>query len=610
MSHCSLYLQVSVQCSKYTATFLTLAAFVEKWTMQVAAHADPAAAGGPDQPLQAEDPGVLDKAGSPEVSSPSAGSNANLIDRKAAGQANASKSQHDTKLSANNSSSSHNLDGSPAQAVVLAKGQPASAAPRTTKHASRTLSRSETASELLADRHASPHPSLRNSSNASSQNQPSLAGAQAVATGQSSNPMLQRDHNLPSGDQSQATGRQSPKPTLLRDQHLPGETLHRKTAFPADIHTRHEAACANPLAAQQQHAATGNGTDLAQSVGFAELCRQADTSLRQMNPPNMHGQDAMQRKPHPVQQQPASNKSASSPSGVQARAACTMPNPHAVRSIAVHSNSLSIHGPSNSAEPAHGEPATGSSSVHDASALAQAAFSRTANGRLEGNKPARVQSLALEPCFEATTPDLARNKSWATEWLAMGMQEDQPCSSESAALLQTSAGLHPKLQQTEHKQSAEQELQHSDMQTLMQQSRQLSSQTTVQGQHSNRQTRTLTIGQQHGTALTRQSELSPAGTSCSSQLCRFGPLNEAKVPQSCSIPLGKETAQDRPWTVPTSNLLKEAGLAWVQDVERLRSARPGSGGSPTARYCYCPLPLNSLTGTPISQAGTRKRLYC
>ena len=345
---------------------------------------------------------------------------------------------------------------------------------------------------------------------------------------------------MPVGDDSQVSGRQSPKPTLLRDQHLPGETLHRRTAFPADIHMRHEAACANPLTAQQESAATGSGIDRAQSVGFAELHRQTDSSLRQTNPSDMPGQDAMQQKTHSTHQQPVSSLSASSPSGMQVRAAHTMPNPHtrAESSTAVHSNSLSKHNTSPSAKAAHVKAAIGSTSSHEMSPSAHAAFSRTANGRLEGNMPAKAQGFAAELWFEATTHDLARNKSWAREWLAMGMQEDQPYTPESAALLQNSAALQTHLQQTEHQQPAQQELQHLelqhlDVQPLVQQYGQLSLQppfqTTLQSRHSSTQTEPLTSGQ-HSTALKQQSVLFSAQPSSSPQFC--SPRDKTTVPES------------------------------------------------------------------------------
>ena len=101
----------------------------------------------------------------------------------------------------------------------------------------------------------------------------------------------------------------SPKPTLPRDQHLPGELLHQKTAFPSDIYMRHEAACAPGLAkqpadditsslhAQQQsstavvpqqelnaelsrsttpHAGAGKQTTLPRAVSFAAAFMEAD----------------------------------------------------------------------------------------------------------------------------------------------------------------------------------------------------------------------------------------------------------------------------------------------------------------------------------------------
>ena len=51
---------------------------------------------------------------------------------------------------------------------------------------------------------------------------------------------------------SPATARPSPKATLLRDQHMPGELLHQKSAFPSDVFKRHEAARASPSSPPSQ----------------------------------------------------------------------------------------------------------------------------------------------------------------------------------------------------------------------------------------------------------------------------------------------------------------------------------------------------------------------
>lgn len=58
-------------------------------------------------------------------------------------------------------------------------------------------------------------------------------------------------------DPPQSIERQSARIKKLREQHLPGEQLHQRTAFPSTIAMRHEAACTLQSASQSLHV-TGN----------------------------------------------------------------------------------------------------------------------------------------------------------------------------------------------------------------------------------------------------------------------------------------------------------------------------------------------------------------
>ncbi|DBA74716.1 TPA: hypothetical protein ACH3X2_009378 [Trebouxia sp. C0005] len=68
---------------------------------------------------------------------------------------------------------------------------------------------------------------------------------------------------------AQSAAQRSPKPTLLRDQHMPGQLLHQKSSFPSDIFMRHEAACASPSEMQQASSAASMSKEL-QGTATAE----------------------------------------------------------------------------------------------------------------------------------------------------------------------------------------------------------------------------------------------------------------------------------------------------------------------------------------------------
>ena len=386
------------------------------------------------------------------------------------------------------------------------------------------------------------------------------------------------------------TGRQSPKPTLLRDQHLPGETLHRKTAFPADIHTRHEAACANPDADKQAVASPSHGADGSQLGTADDSGKLLLATSRQFSSASSTGKNPMQQTLSSLQRQPMDSTAGSAHSKAQL-ADVALVDAAPVPTDSIKSSRLS-------------------GSAHR-SAIGTRWLQDTAT------KPVVSQSSVAEPWFEATTHDLARNSTWAKEWLAVGAEEAEANSSDFAELLQQSAHEQSvRQQQSAMQQSGDLNVakqqplqQHSGQQQPMRQQsvqrQSLQQQSTQQQQPLTGTPRRLTprppqastsqqldmqttpkrSGQQ---ISTEHAALQSARTSRSLQTHSRILERECSNAGSQDLSLAAESQHNgaehsRPWTAPGSSLFRAAGMEWVQDAGRLRSARPGCGGSPTAR---------------------------
>jgi len=244
-----------------------------------------------------------------------------------------------------------------------------------------------------------------------------------------------------------------------------------------------------------------------------------------------------------------------------------------------------------------------SSDVQPLSARGSALTPRRGTSRLRqtSKKLPRTPRSVAGPWFDPTSHDLARNKSWATEWLSMGAQEEDPTNPDFAQLLQQSAqqgSVHQQSVPQAMQQQATQQLQQSRRSPMeaskqLQQSMQISAQRSEQQllQQSRRQSKSPPVSQPAQQTLFKSAEqaqqvegnlhqnqalLAPAA----SQLAE---THDYKLSGSRDKPSAKDEVRGRPWTAPES-LLKAATSPWVLDVRRLHSARPGSGGSPTARY--------------------------
>jgi len=288
-----------------------------------------------------------------------------------------------------------------------------------------------------------------------------------------------------SGTQPQAAVRRSPKPMLLRDQHMPGELLHQKTAFPSDVFMRHEAACTSPSAMQQTSSAASIFKEL-QGTTAAESGTQPQAAARRSPKPTLlRGQhmpgellhqktafpsDVFMRHEAATQQLPSADESVKA-SQQQQQAALPLP-----QQTATAGRPLSNWASSRPTSPTAASDAT--SSVPASVTMLPAAVSvvlppprsdstasemalgssvqgsvqspRRGSSRLKqsSKRSPRTPRPAAEPWFETTSHDLARNKSWATEWLAMGAQEEQAAADpQFAQLLQQSKGQHQSLHQ-------------------------------------------------------------------------------------------------------------------------------------------------------------------
>ncbi len=284
---------------------------------------------------------------------------------------------------------------------------------------------------------------------------------------------------------SQSAAQRSPKPTLLRDQHMPGQLLHQKSSFPSDIFMRHEAACTSPSAMQQTSSAASIFKEL-QGTTAAESGTQPQAAARRSPKPTLlRGQhmpgellhqktafpsDVFMRHEAATQQLPSADESVKA-SQQQQQAALPLP-----QQTATAGRPLSNWASSRPTSPTAASDAT--SSVPASVTMLPAAVSvvlppprsdstasemalgssvqgsvqspRRGSSRLKqsSKRSPRTPRPAAEPWFETTSHDLARNKSWATEWLAMGAQEEQAAADpQFAQLLQQSKGQHQSLHQ-------------------------------------------------------------------------------------------------------------------------------------------------------------------
>ena len=453
---------------------------------------------------------------------------------------------------------------------------------------------------------------------------------------------LQHRHSAAEAQMGQSGGRtlrpRSPKATLLRDQHLPGELLHQKTAFPSDIYMRHEAACALGLAKQP-----ASDTDSA-----LEAKQQSSTAvMRQQEQPPQQLVDVQVSRNTTTRIRISKNSSltravsfaaavvaAEADASTQAALTAgtglpsvskglratrmeddsTLPLPRgtskeaALDSLLLQSTDgdamqaalpLKLHrkgskgaGPQPKSSLKRGDSKLQQSSLQSNHQSGQQSIQKSslkrADSRLQHSSeaaPTTPRSLA-GPWFEATHHNLTHSKTWAREWLAMGAQDVNPTNPDFEQLQQQQQlSLH----ESDHQSLLPKEVPNAAQQPVQQQALQhLGRQQHSEQNTSQEQPKVQTPHQawQHTT-----SELpSPGATARSQQHQALPPAalgrhaDSAHTMQQHTSNGQLSQRQGRPQTAPEGFWSVAADAPWALDARRLHSARPGSGGSPTARY--------------------------
>lgn len=347
------------------------------------------------------------------------------------------------------------------------------------------------------------------------------------------------------------SARRATSPSLLRNQHLPGVAMHQKTAFPANMTMKHEAGISS--AAHGRHPRASSDATLARV--FAATAPLA----RPQSPTALHNQQL---------QQLWRQHSAAEPGTSLGR----QRSPAALQRSGSNTSKLSA---STRASP---------------QATKQAHMSR----KMSSVKPAGVTRKAptkvfIEPFYETTShpSSLGRSQTWASQWLAQGSPDDltDPVKTHSLP--------DPLLQYTSTA-SAE------PLATLPEDNGPTHHDTTAEQSHSQAQTALKSTGNTVLVSpdlpvLLPKEQIASSDTSHGQTATVISPsiegntalksVSECDATPSASIGM-PHTSTHRPHTVP-ANIYTISPQHWQLDLRRLHSARPGSGGSPTARSASC-----------------------
>ena len=427
----------------------------------------------------------------------------------------------------------------------------------------------------------------------------------------------------------------SPKPTLLRDQHLPGELLHQKTAFPSDIYMRHEAACALGLAKQP---ASDTDSALEKQHSSTAVMPQQEQQLRQVvdlgvsrNTTPRMGAGKESTLPRAVsfaaafietEADEGTHAALTPGTGLHSVSEdlTTRPTRMEVVTVACDSSLLrSTDGDANQAAvplKSHRKGSKGagpqpkSSLKRGDSKLQQSSQQlshqssqqsshksslKRADSRLQHSSetaPTTPRSLA-GPWFEATHHNLTHSTTWAREWLEMGAQDVDPTNPDFEQLQQQQ---QLSLRESDHQSSLPKEV--STQQYAVQQPQQQALQHLGHQRHSeqniSQEQRKVQTPHQAWQHTTSQLMLPSPGAAARSQQHQALPPAAFGTHADSAHTMQQHTSsgqlsqhQGRPQTAPEGFWSVAADAPWALDARRLHSARPGSGGSPTARYITC-----------------------
>lgn len=352
------------------------------------------------------------------------------------------------------------------------------------------------------------------------------------------------------------TGRRATSPTLLRNQHLPGVTMHQKTAFPANMTMKHEAGISSVAQGRRPPASL----DALQPRAIATAPRAvASPTARPQSPTALHNQQLQQ---------------------LWRQHSAAMPSKNLTRR-----NSVRALQRSDSAAPEQ------SAAAHVSSqASKQAAKLRRLSSIRSAHLPRKASTkdkLFIQPFYEATSHSLGRSQTWASQWLALGSPD------ELTDPIQIHSLPNPRLQHTDAASAASAETSVAQVGDASQMVCVTAPELTS---HSHAQTVLQSSGKTAAadpdpTSLITEAPAVSSNTSQPQSPAVVMPhsgthSNSTAEVKPCAVldasMLARQMVVERPHTVPASTTAV-LSQHWQLDLRRLHSARPGCGGSPTAR---------------------------
>ena len=345
------------------------------------------------------------------------------------------------------------------------------------------------------------------------------------------------------------TARRATSPTLLRNQHLPGVAMHQKTAFPANMTMKHEAGISSVA---QGRVPRASGEAVAPgAVAAATGAVATGPTARPKSPTAMHNQQL---------QQLWRQHSSAEPS-------------RSLRRLRSHS-AMQQSGPASQKRAA--PPRMLSQHIKTGNKLRQ----NSSMTIVDVPRKMHVKEF-IQPFYETTSHSLGRSQTWASQWLALGSPDEltdiahtqslpnpllERSTAGSTALLAGSFG------------TSEQKIRVSADEPL---------------DSSKAGADLLPLARKDGTAdeqLDMPLDCEPVevldadGGQLRTSLPAVPRRASADSPHSMGTTVSLDTNTTAfQWLGGRPQTAYVLQQKWQLDLKRLHSARPGSGGSPTAR---------------------------
>lgn len=356
------------------------------------------------------------------------------------------------------------------------------------------------------------------------------------------------------------SARRATSPSLLRNQHLPGVTLHQKTAFPANMTMKHDAGISSVT--QGRHLRASAEAVVPKAATAAPGAAAISPAARPQSPTAMHNQQLQQ-----LWQQHSTAAPGKSLGRQQSCSALQRTNSAAPK------RSASRHMPEQR--------------VKQAAMLRQISNIQTAS--LPKKPPTQV---FIEPFYEGTSHPLGHSQTWASQWLAMGSPDDLTDTVQTHSLpapllpntvsgqavpVNTLTGVNPTVHEGDAKTPDASQAQAA----LVPQSSTLDTPAD--------QAVADTLVERDGASV---NAISVAGLDGNADGNIPAMLDSSAAIQASAAQT--QLAKARPATA-LGGIDQVVTQQWQLDLRRLHSARPGSGGSPTARSASPCLALSCLS---------------